>query len=79
MHLVLLERATSLPAYKHREWAFYIFGSEDATLGRRMIGRCTVKAMVPNYCSMNSEATVNVILCDRLAKISRQRTSEAEI
>ena len=67
----LLEGAIPLPKYVHPERAFYIFGAEDATLGKRITERCRDRIMVPtNYC-MNLAATVNVILYDRMMK--RQR------
>lgn len=67
----LLEGATPLPRYVHPERAFYIFGAEDSTLGKRVLDRCRDKIVVPtNYC-MNLAATVNVVLYDRAAKSAR--------
>lgn len=63
-----IEGAHLLPRYVHPERAFYIFGAEDATLGKRILDRCRDKIMVPtNYC-MNLAATANVILYDRMCK-----------
>ncbi len=73
-----LDGATPLPTYKHPKRAFYIFGAEDATLGKRIVDRCAHKVMVPTHYSMNLAATVNVILCDRLANIFLQSTSNGE-
>jgi len=64
----LLDSATPLPNFHHPERAFYIFGAEDATLGRRIIDRCPHKVFVPTRHCMNLAATVNVVLYDRLAK-----------
>lgn len=64
----LVEGATPLPRYRHPERAFYIFGAEDATLGKRILDRCRDKIMVPTNFCMNLAATANVILYDRLAK-----------
>lgn len=67
----LIDGATPLFRYCHPERAFYIFGAEDATLGKRIIDRCRDKIMIPtNYC-MNLASTVNVVLYDRAAKVSR--------
>lgn len=64
----LVDGATPLPRYRHPERAFYVFGAEDATLGKRIVDRCRDKIMVPTSFCMNLAATVNVILYDRLAK-----------
>lgn len=64
----LVDDARSLPTYRHPERAFYIFGAEDATLGKRVLDRCRDKIMVPTKFCMNLAATVNVILYDRMAK-----------
>lgn len=64
----LLEGAMPLPDYKHPERAFYIFGAEDATLGRRITEWCRDIVYVPTANCMNLAATVNVVLYDRMAK-----------
>lgn len=64
----LVAGATPLPNYRHPERAFYIFGAEDATLGKRILDRCRDKVVVPTKFCMNLAATVNVILYDRMAK-----------
>lgn len=64
----LVDGATPLPKYVHPERAFYIFGAEDATLGKRVLSRCRDVIMVPTAYCMNLAAAVNVILYDRMAK-----------
>jgi tRNA(Leu) C34 or U34 (ribose-2'-O)-methylase TrmL len=64
----LIEGATSLVEFKHPERAFYIFGAEDQTLGRRVLDWCKNVVYVPTDRCMNLAATVNVVLYDRLAK-----------
>ena len=64
----LVDDAQSLVDFDHPERAFYVFGAEDATLGRRVIDRCVHRVMVPTRRCMNLAATVNVVLYDRLAK-----------
>jgi tRNA(Leu) C34 or U34 (ribose-2'-O)-methylase TrmL len=64
----LIEGARSLLTYNHPERAFYIFGAEDATLGKKVLDKCRDKVVVPTAYCMNLAATVNVILYDRLSK-----------
>lgn len=64
----LLPDARPLPRYTHPERAFYIFGAEDATLGKSVTDRCRDKIYVPTHRCMNLAAAVNVILYDRLVK-----------
>lgn len=64
----LIDGAKELKNYTHPERAFYIFGAEDATLGKRVLDWCRDVVYVPtNYC-MNLAATVNVVLYDRSTK-----------
>lgn len=64
----LVEDAQSLPAFQHPERAFYIFGPEDGTLGKKVLDRCARRVAVPTRFRMNLAATANVILYDRMAK-----------
>lgn len=64
----LLPGATPLHEYVHPERAFYVFGAEDATLGRRITDRCRDAVYVPTASCMNLAATVNVLLYDRCMK-----------
>ena len=64
----LIADARPLPSYCHPERAFYIFGAEDATLGREIIDKCRDRVFVPTNQCMNLAATVNVVLYDRMAK-----------
>lgn len=69
----LVEGAKSLIDYKHPERAFYIFGAEDATLGKRILDRCRDVVFVPMNGCMNLAATVNVVLYDRLSKQTKDK------
>ncbi len=69
----LIPGAKSLIEYVHPERAFYIFGSEDATLGKRILDKCRDVIYIPTIGSMNLAAAVNVVLYDRLAKYSKHR------
>jgi tRNA(Leu) C34 or U34 (ribose-2'-O)-methylase TrmL len=64
----LIPGATPLPAYQHPERAFYIFGAEDQTLGRRITERCRDVVYVPTNRCMNLAVAVATILYDRMVK-----------
>jgi len=64
----LVEGACDLRTYVHPERAFYVFGPEDGTLGKRVLEKCRDRIMVPTIGCMNLAATVNVVLYDRLSK-----------
>ena len=64
----LVPDAVPLPAFKHPERAYYVFGPEDGTLGGATLARCAHRVMVPTRHSMNLASCVNVVLYDRLAK-----------
>lgn len=61
-------RARAIEYAKHPERAIYIFGAEDATLGKETIDRCESVIYVPTRDCMNLAATANVILFDRASK-----------
>ncbi len=65
-----IEGARLLPGYVHPERAFYVFGAEDSTLDKRILGRCRDVIMIPTARCMNLAATVNVVLYDRMAKMA---------
>ena len=67
----LLPNAKCLFGFHHPERAFYIFGPEDGTLGSAVTDRCKYAIQVPTRYCMNLAATVNVVLYDRAAKLSR--------
>lgn len=64
----LVEGAIALPDYYHPERAFYIFGGEDQTLGKRVLDHCRDVVSVPTRYCMNLAACVNVVLYDRNMK-----------
>jgi tRNA(Leu) C34 or U34 (ribose-2'-O)-methylase TrmL len=66
----LVDGAVSLFDFKHPHQAFYIFGPEDGTLGRKHRDRCAHRVFIPTIGCMNLAATVNVVLYDRAAKAS---------
>lgn len=64
----LVDGARPLHNFTHPERAFYIFGPEDGTLGRKVLERCIHRIMIPTRRCMNLAATVNVVLYDRAVK-----------
>jgi tRNA(Leu) C34 or U34 (ribose-2'-O)-methylase TrmL len=75
----LIEGARPLHSYVHPERAFYVFGPEDGTLGKKVLSWCRDVIYVPTRDCMNLAATVNVILYDRAAKalVRRAEVSKA--
>jgi len=71
-----VEGAVALPLYEHPERAFYIFGAEDNTLGKRIIQACRDTIFVPMTGCMNLAACVNVVLYDRYAKAYLKTTKQ---
>lgn len=61
--------AISLHEYKHPQRAFYIFGAESETLGKRILSWCKDVVYIPGKTCMNLAACVNVVLYDRNMKI----------
>ncbi|MEH6465479.1 MAG: RNA methyltransferase [Shewanella psychromarinicola] len=67
----LVVGATPLPLFTHPENAFYIFGPEDGTIPQQLIDAATAVVYVPTVGCMNLAASVNVLLYDRLAKMTQ--------
>lgn len=66
----LTEDAVDLVGYKHPERAFYIFGPEDGSLGRRVLERCRDVVRIPSSVCLNLATAVACVLYDRTAKRS---------
>lgn len=65
----LVPGAEPLYSYKHPERAFYVFGAEDQTLGKRILDRCRDHVYVPMTSGcLNLAACVNIVLYDRAMK-----------
>jgi len=67
----LVVGATPLPLFTHPENAFYIFGPEDGTIPQKLIDVADSVVYVPTVGCMNLAASVNVLLYDRLAKMTQ--------
>jgi len=66
----LVEGAISLPTYDHPEKAFYIFGPEDGNLRQSVVDQADEVVYIPTIGCMNLAATANVLLYDRLSKLT---------
>lgn len=72
----LVEGAESLFSFQHPQRAFYVFGPEDGTLGKKHLEWCKHRIMIPTKGCMNLAATVNVVLYDRAIKADRMARGE---
>lgn len=66
----LTRDALPLPSFKHPKKAFYIFGPEDGSVDRQLVNWAKHVVYIPTLGCMNLAATVNVLLYDRLCKLS---------
>ena len=67
----LVDGAMPLTTFQHPVRAMYVFGAEDATLGKRILDRAQHRVYIPTRSCMNLAATVNVVLYDRMVKSGR--------
>lgn len=75
----LIEGATPLPAFKHPQNAFYVFGPEDGSVSKDVLKWCDEVVYIPTIGCMNLAATCNVVLYDRLAKLGGVESSDTTI
>ncbi len=66
----LVEGAALLTQFEHPQNALYVFGPEDGSIPQAVIDRADSVVYVPTDGCMNLAATVNVVLYDRLAKLT---------
>jgi tRNA(Leu) C34 or U34 (ribose-2'-O)-methylase TrmL len=67
----LAENAISLADFQHPENAFYVFGPEDGSVKQKVLNQADSVVYIPTKGSLNLAATVNVVLYDRLAKLTQ--------
>ncbi|PCH61300.1 MAG: 23S rRNA methyltransferase [SAR86 cluster bacterium] len=72
----LAEGAIALPSFQHPTNAFYLFGPEDGTLSQDLIDCADSVVYIPTLACLNLAATVNIVLYDRLAKLSESIASD---
>jgi tRNA(Leu) C34 or U34 (ribose-2'-O)-methylase TrmL len=66
--------STPLEHFEHPERAFYVFGPEDGNLSDVIIKSCRNNVRIPSVFCLNLAAAVNVVLYDRAAKNSPNRS-----
>jgi tRNA(Leu) C34 or U34 (ribose-2'-O)-methylase TrmL len=71
----LTEDAMDLTTFVHPERACYIFGPENGSVSPEILEKCQQVVKIPTTMSLNLGMTVNIVMYDRLAKISRNRES----
>ncbi len=71
----LTDDAMDLTTFVHPERACYIFGPENGSVSPEILNKCQQVVKIPTTMSLNLGMTVNIIMYDRLAKISRNRES----
>lgn len=69
----LVEDAENLIDFEHPERAFYIFGPEDGTLGKKHLDFCHKKVMLPTRTCLNLASCVSTVLYDRMSKQIRKK------
>ena len=71
----LTDDAMDLTTFVHPERACYIFGPENGSVNPEILEKCQQVGKIPTTMSLNLGMTVNIVMYDRLAKISRNRDS----
>lgn len=71
----LTDDAMDLTTFVHPERACYIFGPENGSVSPEILEKCHQVVKIPTTMSLNLGMTVNIVMYDRLAKISRNRES----
>lgn len=72
----LVVGAIPLTEYQHPEFAYYIFGPEDASLDQATIDACDEVIYIPAAHCLNLAASVNVVLYDRALKANTFQPSD---
>lgn len=80
--LEVRDAAESLVDFIHPTNAVYVFGPEDSSLGRGVLGECHRFVSIPTYIRspLNLAAAVNVVLYDRMMKdLNPMMAAEAKL
>ena len=65
--------AKDLTTFAHPERACYIFGPENGSIKPEILEECRYTVKIPTTMSLNLGMTVNIVMYDRLAKMTRSR------
>jgi tRNA(Leu) C34 or U34 (ribose-2'-O)-methylase TrmL len=71
----LTDDAVDLATFVHPERACYIFGPENGSVSDEILKKCAFVVKIPTTMSLNLGMTVNIVMYDRLAKITRNKES----
>ena len=71
----LTDDAVDLTTFVHPERACYIFGPENGSVSPEILEKCQLVVKIPTTMSLNLGMTVNIVMYDRLAKITRTKDS----
>jgi tRNA(Leu) C34 or U34 (ribose-2'-O)-methylase TrmL len=71
----LTDDAVDLTGFSHPERACYIFGPENGSVSSEILEKCQHIVKIPTTMSLNLGMTVNIVMYDRLAKISRNQNT----
>lgn len=71
----LTDDAVDLSTFVHPERACYIFGPENGSISEEILKKCQHVVKIPTTMSLNLGMTVNIVMYDRLAKITRNKES----
>jgi tRNA(Leu) C34 or U34 (ribose-2'-O)-methylase TrmL len=73
----VVDCAVPLQHYTHPERALYVFGPEDGSIPPEVMRQCRDVVRIPSVFCLNLAAAVNVVLYDRTAKQTANRTPYA--
>ena len=71
----LTDDALDLTTFVHPERACYIFGPENGSVNPEILEKCQRVVKIPTTMSLNLGMTVNIVMYDRLAKLTRNKNS----
>lgn len=71
----MTDDALDLATFVHPERACYIFGPENGSVSPEILKKCQLVVKIPTTMSLNLGMTVNIVMYDRLAKLTRNRDS----
>ena len=71
----ITDDAVDLVNFVHPERACYIFGPENGSISAELLKKCYAVVKISTTMALNLGMTVNIVMYDRLAKITRLRGS----
>ena len=71
----LTDQAVDLTTFVHPERACYIFGPENGSVDPGILAKCAHVVKIPTTMSLNLGMTVNIVMYDRLAKLTRNSST----